>query len=232
MGYRGVSKTVRNSWVARVNAGDGEQLYLGTFETEVDAAKAYDRVLTKVGLNPTKANFPGEILPRDFCDKCGEPVFIIQIKSYAAKVPVSAEGILEEHTWSISGHRDRGTKYLRNVVSKKSMHRLLVHSTADVDHIDGNGLNNCFCNLRAATKSQNSMNKCPIKKRGDSKYKGVCRNKKNWSAQITLQKKKRHLGTFTHEIDAAKAYNEAATKYFGEFARLNIIEEDNQTMPP
>jgi hypothetical protein len=58
-----------------------------------------------------------------------------------------------------------------------------------------------------------------------STFKGVCRgkNSKKWSSQIYKKNKKINLGLFTAEIEAAKAYNEAAIKYHGEFARLNIM---------
>lgn len=60
-----------------------------------------------------------------------------------------------------------------------------------------------------------------------SKYKGVCRhlNTKKFRAYIAINKKQIHLGFFEKEIDAAKAYNEAVKKHYGEFANLNIIEE-------
>jgi len=82
-------------------------------------------------------------------------------------------------------------------------------------------------NLRPATHSQNM---CHIAKRSiskTSKYKGVCWKKRNrrWTAAITFEKKKIHLGYFKNEIDAAKAYDEAAKKYHGEFACLNFPDE-------
>ena len=59
-----------------------------------------------------------------------------------------------------------------------------------------------------------------------SKYKGVCWHKKaqKWMAHIKLNGKLRYLGLFVQEQDAAEAYNEAATKLFGVFANLNILE--------
>jgi hypothetical protein len=93
------------------------------------------------------------------------------------------------------------------------------------DHIDGNTLNNQKSNLRNVTCQQNGCNKSKCKNLF-SKYKGVSRVKrdKKWQAYITVHQKPIFLGCFTNELDAAVAYNNAAIKYFGEYAKLNQIE--------
>jgi hypothetical protein len=93
-----------------------------------------------------------------------------------------------------------------------------------VDHIDGNGLNNCKSNLRIATHRDNLRNS-----RGHTdseiRFKGVTlqSRKRKYLVRIRVDNKDIYLGLFEDEIQAAKAYNEAAIKYFGEFARLNKI---------
>jgi len=101
------------------------------------------------------------------------------------------------------------------------MHSLLLNAK-QIDHKDGNGLNNQKENLRACTHSQNQMNMRPIG--GSSKYKGVCWYKryKKWRSQIRVNGKKIHLGYFDSEEDAAGAYDDAAKIIFGEFARFNL----------
>lgn len=93
-----------------------------------------------------------------------------------------------------------------------------------IDHINGNGLDNRRKNLRIVNKSQNSQNR---RINRDKKFKGITKRKdrknKPFYASITFNKKTISLGYFASEIEAAKAYNEAAIKYFGEFARLNKI---------
>jgi len=107
------------------------------------------------------------------------------------------------------------------------MHRIIINVPIEleVDHIDHNGLNNQKSNLRICTHIQNSWNQ--TSNRGKSKYKGVLIIEKNnhtyIAAQIRYKGKKYHLGHFASEADAAIEYNEAAKKYFGSFAKLNII---------
>lgn len=97
-----------------------------------------------------------------------------------------------------------------------------------VDHKDGNGLNNTRDNLRVCTQSQNLANSFKSKTgKRTSQFKGVRLRKDNhkYSAQIVVNDKYIHLGFFTDEIIAAKAYDEAAFNNFGEFARLNFPRE-------
>lgn len=91
----------------------------------------------------------------------------------------------------------------------------------EIDHIDGNGLNNKRSNLRFCTSSENKRNM--KKTRGTSKYKGVYLAKNGrWVAQIRGTKIRKHLGTFNSEEEAAQAYDAAAKKEFSNFARLNF----------
>lgn len=113
------------------------------------------------------------------------------------------------------------------------MHRLIMNapSGVEVDHADRDPLNNQRSNLRFATASQQGTNKDKIPG-CSSKYKGVSwkRDCGLWIAQIRV-KKLIYLGTFKSEIDAAKAYDQAAIKNFGEFAKLNFpsyLDSDRQ----
>ncbi len=92
-----------------------------------------------------------------------------------------------------------------------------------VDHIDGNGANNQRSNLRVCTQAENARNSAKPKN-GKLKYKGVSlRDHRKIIATICFNRKKIQLGSFATQEEAALAYNAAAIKYHGEFARLNII---------
>lgn len=113
------------------------------------------------------------------------------------------------------------------------LHRFLLNAKRGqvVDHINGNTLDNRISNLRIITHSGNCTNrrKSPLQtnKKSSSKYKGVSKRYKVsgeivWQACIRKDKFM-YLGKYNTEIEAAQAYNEAAIKYHGEFARLNKL---------
>jgi hypothetical protein len=107
------------------------------------------------------------------------------------------------------------------------MHRLIAAAPVGVlvDHEDRNGLNNCRRNLRLATVADNAHNQRA--RGGSSRFKGVWWHKhhQRWRASITHHRKKITLGHFTDEEDAARCYDAAALRLFGEFARLNFPSE-------
>lgn len=110
---------------------------------------------------------------------------------------------------------------------KLSLARYILDAKKDqiVDHINGDTLDNRRCNLRIVTKLQNNMN---VKKRKNckSQYKGVTlRPSGRWGVYIQATGRNICGGTFDSEIDAAKKYNELALTHFGEYARINKIEE-------
>ena len=131
----------------------------------------------------------------------------------------------------IAGSLDKSKGYFSVMIDGKNyyVHRVifLIHYgylPKYIDHKDTNRSNNKVDNLREATSTQNKGN--AYKKRNNtSGFKGVSWSKPSnkWQAAITQNSRPVHLGVFSDKISAAKAYNEAALKYFGEFARLNEI---------
>lgn len=127
---------------------------------------------------------------------------------------------------AISTYKDGKRIYLM-------MHKLIT-GWAETDHADGNGLNNQRDNLRNVTHLQNTWNRrghpgsssrykgVTLLRYGTGKYKGKYTK---WWARIVINGKQISLGLHKTEEEAALAYNAAALENFGEYARLNIIEE-------
>lgn len=133
-------------------------------------------------------------------------------------------------------HVVRGLKYAvttlflkdKVVTGKTSLllHRYLLQTgpNEEVDHRDGDGLNNRRENLRIATSSENKMN-AGKKRSSRSKFKGVSwySGARKWVARIVDSKRRRiHLGSFDSEKDAALAYSEAAKRLHGEWKHSSV----------
>jgi hypothetical protein len=140
--------------------------------------------------------------------------------------------LVKRYRWRVEYIRScfRAFTYIRVSGKTKTLylHRLLMNPPKElvVDHINGDSLDNRRKNLRVCTTQQNSMNQGKKNKNTSSKYKGVCwiKRDKRWMAAIRAENRKINLGYYKDELEAVKAYNKAAKKYFGEFARLNVIK--------
>jgi len=100
----------------------------------------------------------------------------------------------------------------------------IVPINCKIDHKDQDKLNNLESNLRICTQAQNAQNS-KLRSDSTSGWTGVSLFKHNrkYEAHITLNGKKKHIGYFKLAEDAARAYNTAALKYFGEFEVLNNV---------
>lgn len=94
----------------------------------------------------------------------------------------------------------------------------------EIDHANGDRLDNRLSNLRLASRTQNSTNR---KKHKNNRcgYKGVYfddsrKRAKSWRARIVFNKKQLTLGMFATAQEAHEAYKKAALKYFGQFAKF------------
>lgn len=145
---------------------------------------------------------------------------------------------LKDKKWQAHKSKYGGYYAISNIKISKNkwksikMHRIILGLDDPKilgEHEDMNGLNNQRYNLRIANKSQNGANR-KAKPGCTSPYLGVSWYKKNKCWRVNIQKNKiiTHLGYFTSEIDAAKAYNKRAIELHGEFARLNIIVENGR----
>ena len=104
------------------------------------------------------------------------------------------------------------------------MHRLVMRvddkSHPEVDHINGDGLDNRKSNLRLCSHVQNLANRHSSV--GVSRFVGVAKQRKKWQAGIRINGTRIHLGVFKNEEDAARAYDLTALKVHGEYAHLNF----------
>jgi hypothetical protein len=136
---------------------------------------------------------------------------------------------LNQYKWC--AHKDYGTFYaMRHVPGDHRkmilMHRQILGNIPDgyeVDHLDGNGLNNQRANLRIVSRRQNGQNRHHQK---TSKFPGVywhkCRQK--WHAQIRINGKVKYLGLYETENDAFEAYR-AVVNTLGEELHEKYLQE-------
>lgn len=137
---------------------------------------------------------------------------------------------LMQWKWHFDGYYARRQTHIGMIDGKQKQKPIRLHiqimnppEGMDTDHINGDRLDNRRTNLRLCTTQENNRNR-GLGKKG---YKGVYFHKvnKKWIAQIRLNNKGRHLGSFENINDALLAYNKAAIEHFGEFAKINIISD-------
>lgn len=123
--------------------------------------------------------------------------------------------------YAIRGHRQNGKRTTRK------MHREIMKADVgiEVDHINGDKLDNRKSNLRLCGRSSNMAN-MKLKINNQSGYKGVSWSSRGnkWQVHIMVDNKSIYLGMYSDKEEAARAYDNAARKYFGEFAKTNFEE--------
>ena len=131
------------------------------------------------------------------------------------------------HSFMIPGRTNGKKKY-----KVLKMHRMIMSSPVgiNVDHINGNGLDNRTENLRHATAAQNARNM--RKKSNNNPYKGIHFKRGKWDAEIRCGDQREWLGSFSDPLDAAKAYDAAAIRLHGEFAKINFPTNRAGSSPP
>lgn len=132
-----------------------------------------------------------------------------------------------DRKWSFSGSETKGVAACYIKGKQLKMHRLIMNAPegVQVDHIDGNRMNNTRANLRLCSNIENSYNR-RLRKDSSTGYKGVrwqVKNQRFW-ARIQANGKRVSLGLYDDPVDAAKAYDRAAKELHGKFARLNFPE--------
>jgi HNH endonuclease/AP2 domain len=158
----------------------------------------------------------------------GDLAYVPLTKGYEAIIDAADVPLVEGVNWTLhtGGRGGKIYAYRKGPSPERRtlrLHRVLLDAAegVEVDHRDGDGLNNRRSNLRLATSSQN---KCNQKRRKDntSGFRGVVWDKqaKRWYAYIKLHGKRKLLGRFHSPEEAHEAYKKASAEVHGEFGRV------------
>lgn len=184
----------------------------------------------KKHINPNRYQFRKGIVIILITQRCGKiRRCIIDEEDYK---------LCSKYHWSVCDNKKANNltyAHTRKNGKRLVLHRLIYEKEAkgaSIDHINHDGLDNRKANLRVATVAQNSYNQRPQTRKKTSKYKGVRYTKLYhlWEARIKKNGVYHALGFFDTSWKAAQAYNEAATKMFGNFACLNNITEEEKLL--
>lgn len=168
-------------------------------------------------------------------DRTTDPTREIPLtQGYVAIIDAADYDELVQLTWYVTFPKSGGPYAIRTVLrsdggsTTEYMHRRLMPGAAEVDHINGVGLDNRRSNLRNATHAQNLGNRGGLNANNTSGYRGVIwdRQKLRWRAEIQVRGRTKFLGRFDTAKEAARARDAASLEYFGEFAGyLNFPDE-------
>lgn len=135
--------------------------------------------------------------------------------------------LLSKFNWCCSsGYAVTNIQLLNGKRKLLQMHRLLLNPPEDlqIDHIDGNRLNNCRENLRICSHAENQRNRSR-NSTNTSGFKGVSwdKQRERFRASIKFNDKQKHLGYFDDPQEAAAAYDAAAIELHKDFACTNGV---------
>lgn len=158
-------------------------------------------------------------------------IIVVSKKHGTKEILVDDEYYVDASKYKWYLKKGRHTFYVRReVVLNGKKHTIWMHRHVmgianhdiQVDHKDGNGLNNQRSNLRPCTQEQNRYNR-EVNKNTKSTYKGLSLIRgKYWIAKVSYKGNRTYLGCYLTPEDAAMAYDKAAKELHGEFAKLNF----------
>ncbi len=157
-------------------------------------------------------------------------IYIWLSDKYQALIDVDDFDLVSQYNWGVSERVYKDTRKCYAATMQNGsiilMHRLIMAhpSKPEVDHINGNSLDNRRCNLRPATRSENARN-VGLRRDNRTGYKGVTPLNGGYAARIEVNKAAFMIGVYTTAIEAAKAYDSVARKVHKEFCRLNFPDD-------
>jgi hypothetical protein len=218
--YKGVGKKKRyRGWRSLIHF-EGKSYELGFYETEKEAAIAYDTKAKELFGEYAFLNFPKK--SNKYKYKNSKKIFFK--KGGYTLVDKEDFNNLSRYNWRL--FESNNHKY---AITCLLLHRFIMGKNIPlnmcVDHINRNTLDNRKSNLRIIGFPDNGRNKEKFKGNYTSRYKGVSlyRPQRKWIAYVSYKGKTRYIGLFNEEIEAALAYNNYVKKIFGSFAVLNKI---------
>lgn len=153
------------------------------------------------------------------------PVAIPLIGGGEMLVDADDAAVLSRSTWKRRARACDRTSYAHQAGKRGGapVHRIIMDAQPGetVDHINGDGLDNRRANLRLCSTKENTRNR-RLHLNNSSGYKGVSQDARRLRAYIVVDGKYVALGSFSNPVSAARAYDAAALRHFGEFAKLNF----------
>lgn len=161
----------------------------------------------------------------------GDMAYVPLTKGYEAIIDAEDAKLIGAENWCVTGPGVQiggGCIYAMRrakcdgVMTTIKMHRLIINAPDgfQIDHIDGNGLNNRKENLRVVTPAQNLKNR-RLSRHNTSGFKGVSwsKSRQKWMANIFSDGRAYHLGEYDSPEEAHKAYVEGSKRYHGDYGR-------------
>ena len=140
------------------------------------------------------------------------------------------------HLWNVVG----GGYIARNQRAKTRtghttvrLHREIMQAPpgVEVDHINGDRLDNRRSNLRLCSRDENMRNR-RMHRNNTSGLKGVSRHGRRWRAQLQVDGKKLHIGVFDTREEAHDAYRVFSKAHHGDFGNAGLNEHDIVVQKP
>jgi hypothetical protein len=244
--YMGVSRDTRISkWTAHYTK-DGQYKYIGSFDDEEEAARAWDeKMIEEFGEGNVRLNFTDDVdnqidtmpetnyaIREGFDDDSGNFMTYEEYPKYrfyenqTIKNMITGEYV--RGRYDMEGYRlvaleNRSGRHINKHFHVVFMACFKPDKTSGlvIDHVNGNRKDNSLENLRRITESANSRNK-PKRKGCTSQYYGVHFKDNKWVARIIINKERIYIGAFETEEEAAHAYDVLELLEFPDEPKLNF----------